>query len=82
MLHREMENTISALPRMGFTPCMMATSINQIFISFMFQVNWAKLDLIPVVGNLSVYSAWNGGAVFEFIWGIYNDQSREEEFHP
>ena len=48
-----------------------------IFISFMFQVNWARLDLIPVVELFQSTLPGTGGAVFEFIWGIYNDQSRE-----
>jgi hypothetical protein len=53
-----------------------------IFISFMFQVNWAKLDLIPVVELFQSTLPGTGGAVFEFIWGIFNDQSREEELPP
>lgn len=50
----------------------------QIFSSFMFQVNWAKLDIIPVVELFQSTISGSGGAVFEFIWGIYEDQSREE----
>jgi len=50
-----------------------------LFISFMFQINWAKLDLIPVVELFQSTLPGTGGAVFEFIWGIYNDQSREEK---
>jgi hypothetical protein len=53
-----------------------------LFISFMFQVNWARLDLIPVVELFQSTLPGTGGAVFEFIWGIYNDQSREEELPP
>ncbi|MBT5377225.1 MAG: hypothetical protein HOL15_10460 [Nitrospinaceae bacterium] len=53
-----------------------------LFISFMFQVNWAKLDLIPVVELFQSTLPGTGGAVFEFIWGIYNDQSREEALPP
>lgn len=53
-----------------------------LFISFMFQVNWAKLDLIPVVELFQSTLPGTGGAVFEFIWGIYNDQSREQELPP
>ena len=49
-----------------------------LFISFMFQVNWARLDLIPVVELFQSTLPGTGGAVFEFIWGIYKDQSREE----
>ena len=48
----------------------------------MFQVNWAKLDLIPVVELFQSTLPGTGGAVFEFIWGIYNDQSREEKLAP
>ena len=53
-----------------------------VFISFMFQVNWAKLDLIPVVELFQSTLPGTGGAVFEFIWGIFNDQSREKELSP
>lgn len=53
-----------------------------VFISFMFQVNWSKLDLIPVVELFQSTLPGTGGAVFEFIWGIFNDQSREEELPP
>ena len=49
-----------------------------IFLSFMFQVNWARLDIIPVVELFQSTIPGSGGAVFEFIWGIYEDQSREE----
>jgi hypothetical protein len=49
-----------------------------LFISFMFRVNWAKLDLIPVVELFQSTLPGTGGAVFEFIWGIYKDQTREE----
>jgi len=48
----------------------------------MFQVNWAKLDLIPVVELFQSTLPGTGGAVFEFIWGIYNDQSRGKELPP
>ena len=50
----------------------------KIFLSFMFQVNWARLDIIPVVELFQSTIPGSGGAVFEFIWGIYEDQSREE----
>ncbi len=53
-----------------------------LFISFMFRVNWARLDLIPVVELFQSTLPGTGGAVFEFIWGIYQDQSREEELPP
>lgn len=49
-----------------------------IFLSFMFQVNWARMDIIPVVELFQSTLPGCGGAVFEFIWGIYEDQSREE----
>jgi hypothetical protein len=52
------------------------------FMSFMFRVNWARLDLIPVVELFQSTLPGTGGAVFEFIWGIYQDQSREEELPP
>ena len=44
----------------------------------MFQVDWARLDIIPVVELFQSTIPGSGGAVFEFIWGIYEDQSREE----
>ncbi len=50
----------------------------QIFSSFLSKVNWARLDIIPVVELFQSTIAGSGGAVFEFIWGIYEDQSREK----
>ena len=50
----------------------------QIFSSFLSRVNWACLDIIPVVELFQSTIAGSGGAVFEFIWGIYEDQSREK----
>ena len=49
----------------------------KVFLSFMFQVNWARLDIIPVVELFQSTLPGSGGAVFEFLWGIYEDQSRE-----
>ena len=51
----------------------------QVFLSFMFQVNWARLDIIPVVELFQSTLPGSGGAAFEFLWGIYEDQSREEQ---
>ncbi|MCH8158185.1 MAG: hypothetical protein IID18_10650, partial [Nitrospinae bacterium] len=51
----------------------------QVFLSFMFQVNWARLDIIPVVELFQSTLPGSGGAVFEFLWAIYEDQSREEK---
>ena len=53
-----------------------------IFVSFMFSVNWEKLDLIPVVELFQSTLPGSGGATFEFIWGLFDDQSREEELPP
>lgn len=50
-----------------------------LFVSFMFQVNWARLDLIPVVELFQSTLPGSGGATFELIWGLYEDQSREED---
>ncbi len=50
-----------------------------LFISFMFTVNWARLDLIPVVELFQSTLPGSGGATFELIWGLYEDQSREED---
>jgi hypothetical protein len=52
------------------------------FISFMFSVNWGKVDLIPVVELFQSTLPGTAGAVFEFIWGLYNDQNREQELAP
>lgn len=54
----------------------------KMFISHMFAVNWEKLDLIPVVELFQSTLAGAGGAVFEFIWGLYEDQSRETPLSP
>ncbi len=48
-----------------------------LFISFMFAVNWADLDLIPVVELFQSTLPGSGGAVFELIWGLFEDQSRD-----
>jgi len=53
-----------------------------LFISFMFTVNWEKLDLIPVVELFQSTLPGTGGAAFEFIWGLHEDQSREMELAP
>ncbi len=53
-----------------------------VFISYMFTVNWDRLDLIPVVELFQSTLPGTGGAAFEFIWGLYEDQSREEELPP
>lgn len=52
------------------------------FISFMFCVNWGKVDIIPVVELFQSTLPGTGGAVFELIWGLYNDQNREQELAP
>jgi hypothetical protein len=52
------------------------------FISFMFSVNWGKVDIIPVVELFQSTLPGTGGAVFEFIWGLYNDQNREQKLSP
>ncbi|GJL79177.1 MAG: hypothetical protein NPINA01_21660 [Nitrospinaceae bacterium] len=53
-----------------------------LFISFMFAVNWARLDLIPVVELFQSTLPGSGGATFELIWGLYEDQSREQDLGP
>lgn len=53
-----------------------------VFISFMFGVQWQKLDLIPVVELFQSTLPGSGGAVFEFIWGLFEDQSRETPLPP
>ena len=53
-----------------------------LFISHMFAVNWERLDLIPVVELFQSALAGSGGAVFEFIWGLYQDQNRAQALKP
>ncbi|NIQ03590.1 MAG: hypothetical protein GWM98_27300 [Nitrospinaceae bacterium] len=53
-----------------------------VFVSFMFCVQWEKLDLIPVVELFQSTLPGSGGAVFEFIWGLFEDQSRETPLGP
>ncbi len=53
-----------------------------LFISFMFTVNWGCIDLIPVVELFQSTLPGTGGAVFEFIWGLYEDQNREQGLSP
>ncbi len=53
-----------------------------VIVSFMFCVQWEKLDLIPVVELFQSTLPGSGGAVFEFIWGLFEDQSRETPLAP
>lgn len=53
-----------------------------LFISFMFSLNWANLDLIPVVELFQSALPGSGGAVFEFIWGLFDDQSQIKQLPP
>jgi hypothetical protein len=55
---------------------------NPLFISWMFSLNWANLDLIPVVELFQSALPGSGGAVFEFIWGLFDDQSQETRLAP
>ncbi len=48
----------------------------KLFMSFLFTVNWEKLDLIPVVELFQSTLPGSGGACFEYIWGLHEDQSR------
>ncbi len=59
-----------------------ATFDKTLFISFMFAVNWGRLDLIPVVELFQSTLPGSGGATFELIWGLYEDQSREQDLGP
>ncbi|MFQ5443530.1 MAG: hypothetical protein ACE5EK_02825 [Nitrospinales bacterium] len=54
----------------------------KMFISFMFSVNWGRLDSIPVVELFQSALPGSGGAAFELIWGLYEDQSRENPLPP
>ncbi|MFQ5482649.1 MAG: hypothetical protein ACE5ER_07810 [Nitrospinaceae bacterium] len=53
-----------------------------IFVSHMFAVNWERLDLIPVVELFQSTLPGSGGAIFEFIWGLHEDQSRTAPLPP
>ncbi len=53
-----------------------------VFISFMFCIQWEKLDLIPVVELFQSTLPGSGGAVFDLIWGLFEDQSRETPLPP
>lgn len=48
---------------------------NPLFLSWMFTLNWTQLDSIPVVELFQSALPGSGGAVFEFIWGLLDDQS-------
>ncbi len=50
-----------------------------LFISFMCSLDWENLELIPVVELFQSTLSGSGGAVFEFLWGLYEDQSRSSE---
>lgn len=53
-----------------------------LFISFMCALDWENLELIPVVELFQSTLPGSGGAVFEFLWGLYEDQSRSAELPP
>jgi hypothetical protein len=65
------KDSLYALPDGGFDG-------RKIFSSFLSKVNWARIDIIPVVELFQSTIPGSGGAIFEFIWGIYEDQSREK----
>ena len=50
-----------------------------IFVSFMCSLDWENLELIPVVELFQSTLPGSGGAVFEFLWGLYEDQSRSSD---
>ena len=52
------------------------------FVSFMCSLDWENLDLIPVVELFQSTLPGSGGAVFEFLWGLYEDQSRSAKLPP
>ncbi|MFQ5672597.1 MAG: hypothetical protein ACE5G9_05840 [Nitrospinales bacterium] len=53
-----------------------------LFVSFMFAADWASIDLIPVVELFQSTLPGTGGAAFELIWGLYDDQSRATALPP
>ena len=53
-----------------------------IFISYMPKLNWARLDIIPTVELFQSAPPGAGGAAFELVWGLYDDQSRETQLEP
>jgi hypothetical protein len=54
----------------------------KMFVSFICSLDWENLDLIPVVELFQSTLPGSGGAVFEFLWGLYEDQSRSKELPP
>ena len=55
---------------------------NTVLMSFMFTLNWEKLETIPVVELFQSTLPGTGGAAFEFIWGLHQDQSRSTTLDP
>ncbi len=53
-----------------------------LFISYMPRVEWAELDVLPVVELYQSAPPGAGGAAFELFWGLYEDQSRENKPEP
>ena len=53
-----------------------------IFISYMPKLNWPRLDIIPTVELFQSAPPGAGGAAFELVWGLYDDQSRETQLEP
>jgi hypothetical protein len=59
-----------------------ATFDNTVFISCLFAVNWARLDIIPVVELFQSTLPGSGAAAFELLWGLYDDQTRDAPLAP
>lgn len=50
---------------------------DKVFVSYMPSLNWAQLDIIPVVELYQSTLPGCGAAAFELLWGLYEDQCRE-----
>tara|TARA_B100000959_G_scaffold85350_1_gene90748 strand:- start:8327 stop:10276 length:1950 start_codon:yes stop_codon:yes gene_type:complete len=53
-----------------------------IFVSNMPKTNWEALDIITVVELFQSVPPGAGGAAFEFLWGLREDQAREKQPEP
>lgn len=59
-----------------------ATFADKAFVSYMPSLNWAQLDIIPVVELYQSTLPGCGAAAFELLWGLYEDQSRDTPLPP
>jgi len=70
------------LAKDGLYALLDGTFEDKAFVSYMPSLNWTQLDIIPVVELYQSTLPGCGAAAFELLWGLYEDQSRDEKLPP